>query len=61
MKCLNEYGECGWDGDVDECQTLNGNEICPKCGSSVEDDESNSYVHPIFEEILNGLTRGITR
>ena len=33
---------CGWSGTVEECILLNGEPICPKCGSSVEEVEECS-------------------
>ena len=50
MKCLREYGECDWTGEADECMKLNGNPICPKCGSSIGEE---SRVHPYINDILN--------
>jgi hypothetical protein len=39
MRCLDDYKMgCGWEGDELDCELLNGNSICPKCGSNVADE-----------------------
>jgi hypothetical protein len=44
MRCAGDYNSgcwpdliCHWSGPIDECETLNGEPICPICGSSVEE------------------------
>lgn len=46
MKCLNEYGECGWKGNLMDCVERDFLFYCPKCGSGIE-------VEPHVDDLLN--------
>jgi len=53
VRCLENYGECGWEGYEEECETLNGNPICAKCGSDVEAEDE----YPRIAEMMERMER----
>jgi len=40
LRCRGDFdieGVCGWEGRESDCERLNGEPICPWCGSAIEE------------------------